>query len=129
MKLDTLVIVAHPDDAELSCAGTIISQTRQGKKVGIADLTRGELGTRGTPEIRLQEAEDAAEIMGLAVRINLGMEDAFFVNDKAHQLKVMEVIRKYRPEIVITNAVAERRPDDGKVADLEKASAFMYGLI
>ncbi|MEL6559916.1 MAG: bacillithiol biosynthesis deacetylase BshB1 [Bacteroidota bacterium] len=128
MKLDTLVIVAHPDDAELSCAGTIISQTRQGKKVGIADLTRGELGTRGTPKIRLQEAEDAAKIMGLTVRVNLGMEDAFFVNDKAHQLKVMELIRKYRPEIIITNAVTDRHPDHGKGADLVKTAAFMSGL-
>ena len=128
MKLDTLVIVAHPDDAELACAGTIISQTRNGKQVGVVDLTRGELGTRGTPEIRSKEAEDAAKIMGLAVRENLEMEDAFFLNDKVHQLKVIQAIRKYRPEIVITNAITDRHPDHGKGAQLVKTASFMSGL-
>lgn len=128
MKLDTLVIVAHPDDAELACAGTIISMTKRGKKVGIVDLTRGEMGTRGTPEIRLQEASVAAKIMGLSARENLELEDAFFVNDKAHQLKVIQAIRKYQPDIVITNAITDRHPDHGKGAELVKTASFMSGL-
>lgn len=121
-------MVAHPDDAELSCAGTIISHVNKGKKVGIVDLTKGEMGTRGTPEIRLQEADDAAKVMGLTVRENLGLEDAFFVNDRAHQLKVITSIRKFKPEILITNAVRDRHPDHGKGFDLVSTSSFMAGL-
>ena len=128
MKLDTLVLVAHPDDAELSCAGTIIQQIKNGKKAGIIDLTRGEMGTRGTPEIRLQEAEASAKIMGLSVRENLKLADVYFQNDKAHQLKVIQKIRKYRPEMVITNALTDRHPDHGKGAQLVKTASFMAGL-
>ena len=128
MKLDTLVIVAHPDDAELACAGTIIQQIKNGRKVGIVDLTRGEMGTRGTPEIRLQEASDAAKIMGLSVRENLELADVYFQNDRPHQMKVIQKIRKYRPEMVITNALTDRHPDHGKGADLVKTASFMAGL-
>ncbi len=128
MKLDTLVIMAHPDDAELSCAGTIINQIRSGKKVGIADLTQGEMGTRGTPEIRLEEANDSAKIMGLTVRENLRLPDVYFKNDEEHQRKVIEVIRKYQPEMVITNALKDRHPDHAKGAELVKTASFMAGL-
>ena len=128
MKLDTLVIVAHPDDAELACAGTIIQQIKNGRKVGIVDLTRGEMGTRGTPEIRLQEASDAAKIMGLSVRENLELADVYFQNDRPHQMKVIQKIRKYRPEMVLTNALTDRHPDHGKGADLVKTASFMAGL-
>src|SRR5277367_6404640 len=104
IKLDILVLPVHPDDAELGCAGTILKHVVNGKKVGIVDLTRGELGTRGSAEIREQEAAEAARILGLSVRENMGIPDGFFQNTPEYQLKVIETIRKYQPEIVITNA-------------------------
>lgn len=128
MKLDILVIAAHPDDAELSCSGTIFSHIAQGKKVGVADLTRGELGTRGTAETRSREAADAAEIMGLSIRENLEFRDGFFINDEKHQIDVIRLIRKYQPEIVLTNAIADRHPDHAKAAELVKTSCFLAGL-
>lgn len=128
MKLDILVVAAHPDDAELACSGTIISHTTKGKKAGIVDLTRGEMGTRGTPELRAQEAANASEIMHLSARENLGFEDVYFVNDKEHQLEVVKMIRKYQPDILIGNAVSDRHPDHGKAASLVTAAAFMAGL-
>ncbi len=128
LKLDILVIAAHPDDAELGCGGTIASHVRQGKKVGIVDLTRGELGTRGTPEIRAREAEAAQKVLGLSVRENLGFSDAFFANDRAHQLALIQVIRKYQPDIILANAVEDRHPDHGRAAALVKESCFYAGL-
>jgi bacillithiol biosynthesis deacetylase BshB1 len=128
MKLDILVIAAHPDDAELSSGGTIISNVAKGRKVGIVDLTRGEMGTRGTPEIRLQEATAAAEIMGVSVRDNLAFEDAFFINDREHQLAIVKKIRTYRPDIVIANAVSDRHPDHGKGSALISQACFIAGL-
>ncbi len=128
MKLDTLVIMAHPDDAELACGGTIINQVKAGKKVGIVDLTQGEMGTRGTPQIRLQEATNAGEIMGLSVRENLGLKDVYFTNDEPNQLAVIKAIRKFQPEMVIANALKDRHPDHGKGAQLVITSAFMSGL-
>lgn len=128
MKLDILVFASHPDDAELSCAGTIINHIKKGYKVGIADLTRGEMGTRGTPEIRVKEAEEAANILGLSARVNLELEDIFFTNNKENQLEVIKVIRKYSPEIVIANAVSDRHIDHGKGASLVKDACFMAGL-
>src|SRR5579875_3031705 len=116
-KLDILVLPVHPDDAELGCAGTILKHIALGKKVGIADLTQGELGTRGSAEIRGREAAAAAEILGLTVRENLGLPDGFFQNTQEYQLKVIEVIRKYRPEVVITNAYHDRHPDHGRASD------------
>ncbi|MBB6328419.1 bacillithiol biosynthesis deacetylase BshB1 [Algoriphagus iocasae] len=127
-KLDILVIAAHPDDAELGCSGTILSHVAKGYKVGIVDLTQGEMGTRGTPEIRLQEAEEAGKILKLTARENLGFKDIYFLNDKAHQLKLIEVIRKYQPEIVIANAVTDRHPDHGKGSELASKACFMSGL-
>ncbi len=128
MKLDILAIGAHPDDVELSCSGTLAKEIAKGKKVGILDLTRGELGTRGSAEIRKQEAEAAAKLLGVEIRENLGFEDAFFVNDKAHQLKIIEVIRKYQPEIVIANAITDRHIDHGKASKLTGDACFLSGL-
>ena len=128
MKLEILVMAAHPDDAELSCAGTILKHIAAGKKVGIVDFTRGELGTRGTPEIRLQESADATKILGLHARENLGIRDGFFRNDEETQLKLIEVIRKYQPEIVLANALEDRHPDHGKGAQLAIDACFLSGL-
>ena len=111
MKLDILAIAVHPDDAELGCAGTLMMEKSRGKKVGIVDLTRGELGTRGNAEIRHKESARAAEIMGLDLRENLGMADGFFQNDGQHQRLLIGAIRKYRPEIVLANALADRHPE------------------
>lgn len=127
-KLDILAFGAHPDDVEISAGGMLISEVKQGKKVGIIDLTYGELGTRGTVEIRKKEAEAAAEIIGCAVRENLGFKDGFFQNDEAHQRIVIAAIRKYRPEIVIVNSPDDRHPDHGRASALVKESAFLSGL-
>lgn len=127
-KLDILVIAAHPDDAELGCSGTILSQVEKGNKVGIVDLTKGEMGTRGTPEIRMKEAEEAGKILKLSARENLGFRDIYFLNDEEHQLKLIEIIRKYQPEIVLANAVIDRHPDHGKGSDLATKACFMSGL-
>ncbi|MCO5936233.1 bacillithiol biosynthesis deacetylase BshB1 [Mucilaginibacter sp. RB4R14] len=128
MKLDILVLPVHPDDAELGCAGTILKHIKLGHKVGIVDLTRGELGTRGSAEIRDEEAAKAAEILGLSVRENLAIPDGFFTNTQECQLKVIAAIRKFRPEIVITNAYHDRHPDHGRANELVEASAFLSGL-
>jgi bacillithiol biosynthesis deacetylase BshB1 len=127
-KLDILVLAAHPDDAELGCSGTIASQVAKGHQVGIVDLTHGEMGTRGTPELRLQEAAHAAKLLGLAVRENMGFKDVFFQDNTEHQLKLIQVIRKYQPEIVLANAVSDRHPDHGKGSSLATNACFMSGL-
>lgn len=126
--LDLLVIAVHPDDAELGCGGTIAQQVAKGKKVGIVDLTRGELGSRGSAEIRDQEAAAAAAVLGLTVRENLKMRDGFFRNDEAHQLDVIRMIRRYRPEIVMTNALHDRHSDHGRAGDLVNDAVFLSGL-
>ena len=128
MKLDILAFGAHPDDVELGCSGTIAKEVSLGKTVGIIDLTRGELGTRGSVEIRDQEAALAAEILGISVRENLNMRDGFFVNDEAHQLEIIKRIRKYRPEIVICNAIEDRHIDHGKGSKLVSDACFLSGL-
>jgi N-acetylglucosamine malate deacetylase 1 len=128
MKLDILAFAAHPDDVELGCAGTLIAHIAAGKKAGIVDLTRGELGTRGTPAERLAEAADAASIMGLSVRDNLGFADGFFVNDKEHQLQIVRKVRQYQPEIVLMNALHDRHPDHGRGAALVLEACFLAGL-
>ncbi len=128
MKLDILAFGVHPDDVELGCAGTIMAAIDQGKKVGIVDLTRGELGTRGTPNTRTQEAADAAKIMGVDVRENLDMADGFFVNDEAHQRKIIALIRKYQPDVILANAPEDRHPDHGRSAKLVSDAAFLSGL-
>ncbi len=129
MKLDILVLAAHPDDAEISCGGTIAKHVSLGHKVGIVDLTRGELGTRGTPEIRAEEAAEAAKILGVEIRENLGLKDGFFQNDPQHQLAVIRAIRKFKPDIVLANAVFDRHIDHGKGASLGYDACFLSGLV
>ncbi|MDQ3049206.1 MAG: bacillithiol biosynthesis deacetylase BshB1 [Bacteroidota bacterium] len=128
MKLDILAIGVHPDDVELSCSGTLLKHLTVGKICGILDLTIGELGTRGSGELRLQEAEDAAKILGVSVRDNLGMADGFFQNDKEHQLKIIQKIRQYKPEIILCNAIEDRHPDHGRAAKLVSEACFYSGL-
>ncbi|WP_276089070.1 bacillithiol biosynthesis deacetylase BshB1 [Pedobacter sp. JY14-1] len=128
MKLDILVLAVHPDDAELGCSGTIARYIAEGRKVGIVDFTRGELGTRGSAEIRDQEAADSARILGLHVRENLRFRDGFFKNDEPHQMAVVRMLRKYRPEIVLTNALEDRHPDHGRAGDLSNDACFLSGL-
>lgn len=128
MKLDILVFGAHPDDAELGAGGTIAKEIALGKKVGIIDLTRGELGTRGSAEIRDQESANAGKILGVAVRENLRFRDGFFVNDETHQLEIVKMIRKYRPQIVLCNAIDDRHIDHGKGSKLVSDACFLSGL-
>lgn len=128
-KLDILAFGAHPDDVELGCGGTLIAAVAEGKKVGIIDLTQGELGTRGTVADRLKEALLAGEIIGAAVRENLEMKDGFFVNDQTHQLAIATIIRKYQPDIILCNAPEDRHPDHGKAAKLVADAAFLAGLV
>lgn len=129
MKLDILFFGAHPDDVELGCGATIAKEVSLGKNVGIVDLTRGELGTRGTAEIRDEEAKNAALVLGVEIRENLRMRDGFFTNDETHQMEVIKMIRKYRPEIVICNAIDDRHIDHGKGSKLVSDSCFLSGLI
>ncbi|MBC8112112.1 MAG: bacillithiol biosynthesis deacetylase BshB1 [Verrucomicrobia bacterium] len=128
MKLDILVLAAHPDDAELACGGTLLAHVAMGKKVGIVDFTQGELGTRGTAETRRKEAEKASQILSLSVRENLGLADAFFENNAESRLKVITAIRKYQPDIVLANAISDRHADHGKAAKLATDACFYAGL-
>lgn len=128
MKVDVLAIAAHPDDIEMTCAGTILSLNQQGKTIAGVDLTRGELGTRGTPEIRLQESAEGARIMNLVARENMGFRDGFFRNDEEHQLALIPIIRHYQPEIILTNTVDDRHPDHGRAAQLVIDACFYAGL-
>jgi len=128
MKLDILAIGAHPDDVELGCGGTLAKEVSKGKKVGIIDLTRGELGTRGTAETRDEEAFNAAKILGVNSRINMRFADGFFVNDKEHQLELIKMIRYYKPEIIICNAIDDRHIDHPKGSQLVSDACFLSGL-
>lgn len=127
-QLDILAFGAHPDDVELSCGGTIAKEVSLGKKVGIVDLTRGELGTRGTAEIRDKEAKQAASILGVSMRENLGFRDGFFKNDEANQLEIIKILRKYRPKLVLCNAQTDRHIDHGRAALLIHEASFLSGL-
>lgn len=129
MKLDILAFGAHPDDVELGCGATIAKEIAAGKKVGIVDLTRGELGTRGSAEIRDREAAKAAVILGVSARENLKFRDGFFTNDEQHQKEIIKMIRKYKPEIVLCNAVDDRHIDHGKGSRLVSDACFLSGLI
>jgi len=129
MKLDILAFGAHTDDVELGCGATIAKEVSLGKKVGIVDLTRGELGTRGSADLRDKEAENAATILGVSVRENLVFDDGFFVNDKEHQLEIIKMIRKYQPEIVLCNAVDDRHIDHSKGSKLVSDACFLSGSI
>lgn len=128
IKLDILAIASHPDDAELGCSGTLAAHVAKGYKVGIVDLTQGEMGTRGTPEIRLMESDEAAKILNLSARENLGFEDVYFNDDKAHHLEIVRMIRKYQPEIILANAIRDRHPDHGKGASVVTKACFISGL-
>lgn len=129
MKLDILAIGVHPDDVELSASGTLLKHIALGKTVGILDLTRGELGTRGSAELRTIEANKSAKILGLSVREQLKMADGFFENNEAHQKQIIQIIRKYQPEIVLCNAVSDRHPDHGRAAKLTVDACFYSGLM
>ena len=129
MKLDILAFGAHPDDVELGCGGTIAKEVALGKKVGIIDLTRGELGTRGSVAIRNLESAAAAKILGVSVRENLDMRDGFFVNDEKHQIEIIKMIRRYQPDIVICNAIDDRHIDHGKGSKLVSDACFLSGLM
>lgn len=128
MKLDLLVIAVHPDDAELGCAGVIIKSVKLGKKVGILDLTKGELGTRGNAEERAEEAANAAAIMGVHIRENASLADGFFENNAEAKLEVIKFIRKYQPQVVICNAIHDRHPDHGRASQLASEACFLSGL-
>ncbi|SDE66921.1 bacillithiol biosynthesis deacetylase BshB1 [Riemerella columbipharyngis] len=127
-KIDILAIGAHPDDVELGCGGTLAKLISEGKTVAIADLTQGELGTRGTAETRAEEAKKAAEILGVKERVNLKMKDGFLTNSEEYQMRIVEKIRKYRPEIVFANAIDDRHPDHAKAAKLISDACFLSGL-
>jgi N-acetylglucosamine malate deacetylase 1 len=129
MKIDLLAIGVHPDDVELSCAGTLVMEKKNGKTTGIIDLTQGELGTRGTKETRYEEAGDAAKILGIDIRENLKMADGFFENNELNQRKIITILRKYRPEIVLCNAIEDRHPDHGRSAALVNDAVFLSGLM
>ncbi len=128
MKIDILAIGAHPDDVELGCAATLAKEISNGKKVGILDLTRGELGTRGTAEIRDKEAANAAEILGVSFRHNLEFSDGFLINNAASQLEIIKIIRKYQPDIVLCNAIDDRHIDHAKASKMASDSCFLSGL-
>ena len=128
MKIDILAFAAHPDDVELSAAGTLIKHIKQGKKVALVDLTQGELGSRGTVETRYAEAADASKILGLSARINLKMEDGFFTHSQENLLKIIEQIRYFKPEIVLCNAIDDRHPDHGRASKLVSEACFLSGL-
>lgn len=128
INLDILAFGAHPDDVELSASGTLLRQKSLGNSIGIVDLTAGELGTRGTAETRAAEAAAASAILGLSARENLGFADGFFANDKEHQLAIVKMIRKYRPRVVLANAISDRHPDHGRAAELVSRACFLAGL-
>lgn len=129
MKLDILAFGAHPDDIEISCAGMLISEVKKGRKVGLVDLTLGEMGTRGTPELRLKEAADAAQIIGASMRTNLKLPDTRFEINDASRARIIDLLRIHQPEIVITNAPSDRHPDHGRAASLVVESCFLAGLV
>lgn len=127
-KIDILAFGAHPDDVELGCGGTLIKLVSEGKRVGIIDLTRGELGTRGSAEIRDKEAAKAAELLGIDFRHNMNFRDGFFENDESTQLEIVKILREYRPQVVLANAVEDRHPDHKKASDLVSHACFLSGL-
>jgi len=129
MKLDILAFGAHPDDVELGCGATIAKEISLGKKIGIIDLTRGELGSRGSAALRTIEATNAANILGVSVRENLDFADGFFTNDRQHQIEIIKMIRKFQPEIVLCNAIDDRHIDHLKGSKLVSEACFLSGLI
>lgn len=128
MKLDILALGAHPDDVEMSCSGTLLAAVAIGKKIGVIDFTRGELGTRGTPATRAAEAAAASELLHLSARENLGLPDGFFRNEREHQLPLIAALRRYQPDVVLCNAIRDRHPDHGRAAQLAVDACFLSGL-
>lgn len=128
MKLDILAIGVHPDDVELGCGGTILKQVSLGYKVGILDLTQGELGTRGSAELRMIESDNAGKILGISARDNLKFRDGFFKNDEDHQIEIIKIIRKYQPDVILANAPDDRHPDHGRAHKLTYDAWFLSGL-
>jgi bacillithiol biosynthesis deacetylase BshB1 len=128
LKLDILAFAAHPDDVELSCSGTLIKHIQAGLRIGVVDLTAGELGSRGSASLRKEEAAAASQIMGIHYRSNLGMRDGFFTIDEAHQRLIIQQIRHTRPDIILANAVSDRHIDHGRAAKLVAEAAFLSGL-
>lgn len=128
MKVDILAIGIHPDDVELSASGTLLRHAARGKTFGLLDLSRGELGTRGTPEIRAQEALDSAKMMGADFRETLDIPDGLFVSEPANWLKIIRVLRASRPELVLCNAPDDRHPDHGRAAKMVLDACFYAGL-
>ena len=129
MKLDILAIGVHPDDVELSCTGTLLRHIDLGFSVGLLDLTKGELGTRGNAQIRTEEATEAARLLGAKVREQLDLRDGFFTNTEENLLKIIRIIRQYRPEIILANAIEDRHPDHGRAAKLTAEACFLSGLL
>lgn len=128
-KVDVLAIGAHPDDVELGCGGTLAKLISEGKKVAIVDLTQGELGTRGTNFTRAEEAAEASKILGISARENLKMKDGFIQNSEEYQMQIVKMIRKYQPEIVLSNAIDDRHPDHAKASKLVSDACFLSGLV
>jgi bacillithiol biosynthesis deacetylase BshB1 len=128
MEINILAFGAHPDDVEISCSGTLLKHIAMGKTVGIIDLTQGELGTRGSAPLRLQEAEAARQLLGVSIRENLAMMDGFFEVNQENKLKVVEMIRKYRPQLVLANSIHDRHPDHGRASQLVSEACFLSGL-
>lgn len=128
-KIDILAIGAHPDDIELGCGGTILNEIHKGKKVGLIDLTAGELGTRGSVEKRKQESYKASKILGVDFRLNLGMKDGFIKNDEKSQIQIIRFIRKYQPDLIICNAPDDRHVDHAEASKLVVSSSFLSGLV
>lgn len=127
-KLDILAFGAHPDDVELGCSGTILKHLKNGLKIGIIDLTRGELGTRGTVETRNQETINSTKVLGVQLRENMDFKDGFFENNEENKIELIKKIREYRPETVLTNAPTDRHPDHGRSSDLTIDACFLSGL-
>ena len=128
MKLDILAFGAHPDDVEISSGGTILKYISEGKKIGIIDLTKGELGTRGSAELRMEEAKKASTLLSLSIRKNLNMKDGFFEETEENKLKIIQEIRTYQPEIVLANSISDRHPDHGNAGKLIADACFLAGL-
>lgn len=128
MKVDILAIAVHPDDIELSCSGTIMKEIDNGKKVAIVDLTKGELGTRGSARLRMIESANASKVMGLHARENIGLKDGFFTGDENETKLLIRMIRKFQPEVVLANAVSDRHPDHGRASKFISDACFYSGL-
>lgn len=128
MNIDILAFGAHPDDVEISCGGTLLRYANEGKRIVIVDLTQGELGTRGSADLRMEECRAASQILGLVDRVNLGMADGFFEENEAHLHQIIREIRHFRPKLIFANSIKDRHPDHGRAAALVARAAYLSGL-